>query len=267
MSMAALRWCRPLRMAATQKAVLWALADQANDDGEAWPSIAGLVEASCLSERSVQGAIAGLRKLGLLTTEAGGGRHKTTTYRLHLDVTETPQDVRQTVQEVRGKPSRETPQDVQETPQQVRETPQEMHQTPQVLHPNPHNPQEPSRTLKVIAPVRDLIGDPFEAWWQHYPRKVGKDAARRAYAAARKRGASDAALAGGLTRQRWPDDPKFVPHPATWLNGGRWQDDPDAAAPMPPEATGPWWADPGALSPPPDARQPFDIEATAEALP
>lgn len=283
MSMAALRWCRPLRVTATEKAVLWALADQADDRGEAWPSIAGLVEATCLSERSVQGAVAGLRSRGLLTTETGGGRHKTTTYRLHLDVAqtpheprgnegqnrarqprETPQQVHDTAQDVRGIALTETPQDVHETPQQVRETPQDVRETPQELHPNPHNPQEPSGTLKVIVRARDLVGDPFEGWWQHYPRKVGKDAARRAYAAARKRGASDAVLAAGLSRQRWPDDPKFIPHPATWLNGGRWQDDPNAAAPAPAEPEGPWWADPNALTPRSDARQPFDIEATAE---
>ncbi len=35
----------------------------------------------------------------------------------------------------------------------------------------------------------------------------------------------------GLSRAVWPADPQFVPHPSTWLNQGRWQDDPMASAP------------------------------------
>ena len=38
-------------------------------------------------------------------------------------------------------------------------------------------------------------------------------------------------IAEALRRQRWPEDRKYIPHPSTWLNQGRWQDDPGAAAP------------------------------------
>lgn len=116
----------------------------------------------------------------------------------------------------------------------------------------------------VALPARASLPDAFEAWWRRYPRKVGKDDARKAYAAARKRGATDAELATALQRQRWPEEQRFIPHASKWLNGGRWQDDPDAAAPPEPESDRAWWADPNALTPRSDARQPFDIEATAE---
>ena len=72
----------------------------------------------------------------------------------------------------------------------------------------------------------------FAEWWAEYPRKVGRGAASRAYATACKR-ASPADLLLGLRRQRWPDDPQFIPHAATWLNQARWLDDPGAAAPPP----------------------------------
>ena len=91
--------------------------------------------------------------------------------------------------------------------------------------------KEEDRSLRSL-PHRSLAkADDFEAWWSGYPRKVGKDAARRAYAAAVKRGANPINLIDAVAHQRWADDPQFIPHPATWLNGGRWQDDPNAGAP------------------------------------
>lgn len=66
----------------------------------------------------------------------------------------------------------------------------------------------------------------FENWfWKPYPRKVGKDAARKAWAQAVKRAPPETIIAA-LAGYRWPDDPQFIPHPATWLNQGRWSDEP-----------------------------------------
>jgi uncharacterized protein YdaU (DUF1376 family) len=102
--------------------------------------------------------------------------------------------------------------------------------------PSPSPSPSPSRdiSLRSISP-RAPHGTPsaFDAWWAEYPRKVGKDVAAKAYAAAVKRGASDGDLLVALRRQAWPADPQFIPHPSTWLNQGRWQDDPEAAAPAP----------------------------------
>lgn len=72
----------------------------------------------------------------------------------------------------------------------------------------------------------------FADFWAAYPRKVGKDAARKAWAAAVKR-APVATIAAGLNSAKWPSDRQFIPHPATWLNQGRWQDEPADAAPEP----------------------------------
>ncbi len=83
-----------------------------------------------------------------------------------------------------------------------------------------------------------VAGDGFEAWWAAYPRKVGKGFARRAYAKAVKGGASPATLLDAVQRQRWPES-RYIPYPATWLNGECWADDPDAACPVkvPPHPT------------------------------
>lgn len=69
----------------------------------------------------------------------------------------------------------------------------------------------------------------FDAFWSTYPRKIGKDAAAKAYAKARK--TTDAeAITRGLANavQVWKTtgtEPQFIPHASTWLNAGRWADE------------------------------------------
>lgn len=63
-----------LEMPPVPKAVLVSLADNANDHGECWPSIAYTARRTCLSERSVQRAIQWLVTSGLLVVELKTGR-------------------------------------------------------------------------------------------------------------------------------------------------------------------------------------------------
>ncbi len=77
------------------------------------------------------------------------------------------------------------------------------------------------------SPRRVAPGTGFDEFWQAYPRKVGKRAAREAYAQATREAAPAVILAGA---QRYAADPnreaQFTPHPTTWLRQGRWDDDP-----------------------------------------
>lgn len=109
MSHEALRWARDLRVSAAQKCLLWALSDAANEAGECWPSMAALCLWTSLSERAVQAAIRGLCERGAIEIVAGGGRGRTTRYRVLVGAVlrpETPQQKRgfraATPQEVRG---------------------------------------------------------------------------------------------------------------------------------------------------------------------
>jgi hypothetical protein len=68
--------------------VMLALADFANDDGECWPSIAGICRKARMSERGVQTVLRRLQDGGYLEIEAGGGRKRCNVYRL-----KTPQQV------------------------------------------------------------------------------------------------------------------------------------------------------------------------------
>ena len=78
-------------------------------------------------------------------------------------------------------------------------------------------------------PAKTACLDGFDSWWDEYPRKEGKGAARKAYATALKK--SDAqSLFAGLTRsaRAWADEGRtrrLIPLPTTWLNQERWTDD------------------------------------------
>jgi hypothetical protein len=70
----------------------------------------------------------------------------------------------------------------------------------------------------------------FGRFWQAYPKKVGKDAAQKAFDKRKPDEGLLVAMLSTLAVQansaQWlKDDGQFVPNPATWLNQGRWQDD------------------------------------------
>lgn len=75
--------------------------------------------------------------------------------------------------------------------------------------------------------------DAFDAFWTQYPRKVDKPAARRAWK--RIRDGDFTAVMRGLEAHQaiaWADcEAEFIPHPATWLNGRRWEDEPTPRLP------------------------------------
>ena len=74
---------------------------------------------------------------------------------------------------------------------------------------------------------RSKLDISFDAFWSAYPRRSGKIKAKDAFRKASKECDPSEIIAGA---QAFADDPnrqeEFTPHPATWLNQGRWEDDP-----------------------------------------
>ena len=69
--------------------------------------------------------------------------------------------------------------------------------------------------------------DKFDLWWEHYPRKVGKEAARKAFAKVK---VDTQILIDAVEKQKhseqWTkENGRYIPNPATWLNQGRWEDE------------------------------------------
>jgi helix-turn-helix protein len=70
----------------------------------------------------------------------------------------------------------------------------------------------------------------FGAFWSNYPKKRDREAAKKAWIAAIERGVEpkrivDAAQA--YARERFGQEPQYTKYPATWLNKGCYDDEPD----------------------------------------
>jgi len=188
-----------LDISPTDKLVLLALADWANEDGACWPSIKRLCLKSGIKERALQMAIKRLCDEGHLSRTENSG--KGVNYIVHPRIKCTPADI--------APPHETTP-----TPALNAPNTSEIHQ------------REKEKRAKPVSP--------FDAFWSIYPKRVGKLAAQRAFEKAAKRD-GDRVLAGAHRfaehlAEHPPDDPQFIPHPATWLNRGSYDDELSAPA-------------------------------------
>jgi len=119
------------------------------------------------------------------------------------------------------------------TPATATQTPDTKHQTPVVKE----NPLPPSG-VGATDPPADPSAKPkvhefppgFDRFWQAYPRKTAKPQAAKAFARLRPDEPLLSRMLAALALQRqssqWQrDDGQFIPHPSTWLNGRRWEDE------------------------------------------
>ena len=67
----------------------------------------------------------------------------------------------------------------------------------------------------------------FDAFWSAYPKKTGKEAARKSFARAKADiGTMLSALEVQKQSEQWTkNNGQFIPNPTTWLNQGRWEDE------------------------------------------
>ena len=106
--------------------------------------------------------------------------------------------------------------------------------TPEMSQPCPTVPV-PSRP----DPTRSNTpsnGGAFDEFWNAYPRKIAKKEAVKKFAKAVKDGTDpNTIIAGAKTYAASVagKEQKYVAHPTTWLNQGRWEDEADTPAPKP----------------------------------
>jgi predicted transcriptional regulator len=88
----------------------------------------------------------------------------------------------------------------------------------------------PDRTSKVYdntinTETTKNYSESFENFWKLYPRKIAKGNAEKAWEKINPDEKLVADIVAAIAKQKptWTD-PKFIPHPATWLNGKRWLD-------------------------------------------
>lgn len=92
----------------------------------------------------------------------------------------------------------------------------------------PRNPIQSESESESESEKRTLAEkSDFDAFWDVYPRKVGKGDARKAFAKVKAPVSVliDAVKAQKQSQQWLKDDGRYIPNPATWLNQGRWEDE------------------------------------------
>lgn len=187
---------------------LYAILDRhANKHRKVWPGQAELAERLGCSERQVRRYLTSLRELGAL--EVVKRRYNgTTIYVLHKDPVghRSPERPDQGVLSVDSDRTGESALTGHGCP------PNESHLT---------RAKEP----KICD---DPVTAAFDEFWSLYPLKRSKGQARKAWPSAVKRAGGTAKIMEGAARFAADPhrDPKYTAHPATWLNGERWDDPP-----------------------------------------
>ncbi len=75
-----------------------------------------------------------------------------------------------------------------------------------------------------------LYMESFEVFWKEYPKKIGKGYAKKIWEKIKPDDALLKVILGKIAEfknsEQWKKDQgQFIPHPATWLNQGRWEDE------------------------------------------
>lgn len=96
---------------------------------------------------------------------------------------------------------------------------------------NPNGQRERKRDPSKEGGVGETEG--FEEWWSLYPRKIGKGQARKAFRSALKKTDISSLVSGveAYAESVAGKDQQYIAHPATWLNGERWDDEPPSSDP------------------------------------
>lgn len=130
--------CWDLQMPPTAKAVLISLADNANDAGYCWPSLAAVSRRTCFSRTAVIEAIKWL--------EAEGYLHADRSDRYHTTYVVTP--VKTTEKQGQGKARKQYAKQTSTPAVLVRQTDNEVREPNNEVREPDTNRQEPSRTVK-----------------------------------------------------------------------------------------------------------------------
>lgn len=215
-------------------AVLRRYADQRT--GHAHPSRRTLADRLQVADvKVVDRALADLRRIGAVTTYArqdDAGDRASNGYVLHRAPVPQGQGSNAPTPSPspRGQGSNATTSGRENLDRAPVSAPTVQVETGQEPQPSNHSQGTTGTTLVDLPldgiPARDL----FDEFWTAYPRKVGKVAARKAWTSATKRVNADKIVAA-VREYPFRDDLQYVPHPASWLNGGRWEDDPSAVNP------------------------------------
>jgi hypothetical protein len=192
--------------------MLMVLADYADDQGSAYPSVATLARKCRMQPRNANYILKALQDSGELVVLKNQGPRGTNRYRIML----AQLGVSRSLQAIAPLQSTAPLQPIASTPALHCAKP---------LHPIA---DEPSSKRQEPSPATSALGV-FDQFYQAYPRKVGKKKAAKSFTKEKAGMVLPAILAdinGRLSTGEWStgDKMQFIPYPSTYLNDRRWED-------------------------------------------
>ena len=209
----------------TEMCILYALADRANDDGRGcWPYYATLADESRCSVPTVKRHIKALEDRGLIVR---GDQSQVADY---------PPDKRPVVWDLNMSLRREKAAYQSDTPGErgingdkaryQTEQSEVSTVTKRGITGDTHNLPTTIHTTS-LQPTNDESA--FDEWWEHYPKKVGKGQARKAYTTALKKVDAGTLMEKleqfKVHHEKLGTHRRYIPNASTWLNGERWDDE------------------------------------------
>jgi DNA-binding transcriptional ArsR family regulator len=228
-SVEAISWALTQPVSGTDKVVLIGIANHLGRDEEGWSGwvyTSVLVEYAQVDERTVRRSISRLVDAGLMSREERAGG---TDGKVNPRYRPNRYSIRPPSEQDRG--GTDVP--PQSTPDAHVPSGGDAHVPSGGDAHVPSLIEEPSfEPSTEPTPTPSLTLGEFEAFWQAYPRRIARPAALKAWKRARRRGSDATTIIGGA--ERWAaywtttgTETRFVPHPATWLNQHRWNDNTD----------------------------------------
>lgn len=200
------------RLSKTDLRVLGAILSFADKKtGLCWPKREQLAERCGLSLPKISTATTSLVSLGWLEKEGDGGRSRSVHYKVI-----TPSLITKTV------PNSGTVPDSETVPNSGTKT---------VPNSGTGIKQTIEQTKRVSKHAREKLQNGFNAFWVAYPKKKSKDDALKAWLKINpdeqlQQIIIDAVVLATTQDQDWmKDNGQYVPHPSTYLNRKRWEDE------------------------------------------
>ncbi len=213
------------RAKGTDRLLLLCIADYADDYGVAWPSVPKLAERCLTGERNVRVRLRRLAESGELIVERQAGRKGTNRYRI-------PVNPNAGVNSSSGVNRNSVPPEPQfiEPLNSSSAEPSRNHQESSDTSAASIGTDHRARMVSSTRPPTSETSIQAEAIYQAYPKHVGKTAALKAITKVMRKVPHEILLARvrQYAASRQGQDPQFTPHPATWFNHGRYEDDPQA---------------------------------------
>jgi hypothetical protein len=109
-----------------------------------------------------------------------------------------------------------------------KQSPNNIHLSEPEPEPEPENRRAAARKARLNGSLSEQQTGWFSEFWKLYPRHVARAVAEKAFGKAAQTEEQFNAIMHGLNRQigkLMASDPDYRPHPATWLNARRWEDE------------------------------------------